>query len=183
MKPPTIRELLADAEFATFMSTEPLAMRNGRPHRLLETPGNWRVWVRMTDGKWKTALHDTYASAHDLMWRCLDREGVADVAITSRRVFFRPPTSTEKYRVRVKPRDAERVPYVETRTRQIITYTWAPQLDWCARCRRPSRFDYLAADHHALRSAIALTLDAPARCIYCGIRREALPADPYALED
>jgi hypothetical protein len=181
---PTMRELLEDNTFNEYMSAEPVAMRNGRPHRWLVAPGNWQVWVRMVDGKWKTAIHDSFTSAGDLMDRCLDKEDtVADVAVTSKRVFFRPPTRLEAYKVRVKPKDPDVKPYIETRHREVITFTWDPTLEWCARCRRPSQFNYLASDHHALRRANALTTEDAARCVFCGIRRIAMPIDPYSLED
>lgn len=139
--PPTLRALLEDATFRRYMKTIP------RPHPLMQHGNPWQVWVRTTEGRWRTGLYPDYASA----WRTAiaqmrKPEMVGDVCVTSRRVLFAQPENLEI------PRG----------------------LTWCPRCRRPSYWAALSRHHHALKNQPAVAEDENHRCMFCGIRMAGL---------
>lgn len=178
--PPTIRDLMDDEVFREYMTTPPPLEQE---HRLLQLPGAWRIWVKTTDARWKTRLHDTYTGALTQMTGLLARTEVDDVCITSRRVFFGPPGTWKKFKQRVPARGTipAQVKIVE---KWVPTFAWDDAyFSWCARCRRPSSFRELYADHHAIRLQAIVTAEDNVRCVYCGIRALALPFDPYSIED
>lgn len=147
-RPPTIRELLRDPVYRTYVKKTPVMPA----HHMFP----WQVWGLTTaKGTWKTKRYPTYREALDQMIAMLKAPGTtghkfADVAITSLPVFYAPPAKLQ----------------------------WSPFLDWCSRCRRPTSFSSYDDEttHHALRHRIALTEDLPHRCVYCGIRKVAMPS-------
>lgn len=177
--PPAIRDLMDDPTYLAYMRTLPRTTtthgRVERPHPGLTIGDPWQVWVRTPDGRWLTGRKPTYRDAWSLFAKHY-RGDAADVAIVSRRVFFPPPGDWRKVRVR-KGDGTKRI-----EERWFQTFFWdEAYFEWCARCRRPSVFKPLNATHHALRRSIAITTDEPNRCVYCGIRRVAMPLDYRSL--
>lgn len=168
LTPPTMRQLLDDPVFRSYMRRPPqlpVVLRHGNP---------WQLWVRTIRGTWKTGQMPTYADA----WRATarrvrDDEDAADVCLVSRRVFFGPPGQWESYKVRITEKGKSS--RIETRWRWVHTFHWEPGLEWCGRCRRPSRFLPLPNTHHALRRAPAVSGEDNERCMFCGIRWVAMP--------
>lgn len=141
--PPDIRELLMDDAFRKMMRTRPRI-----PENLLRptlTPP-WCVWAVTTHGKWKRGRFGTYDEAYKKMKSLLEHDDIEDVSVTSIR-YMMPPPHGFKWQSRKYP--------------------------WCARCRRPSLFQY-ALNHRAIDFPEIVT-DEPIRCFYCGIRQAALP--------
>jgi hypothetical protein len=175
-----MRDLMDDEVFRGYMEATPPLVAE---HRLLQIPGAWRLWVRGTDDRWRTKRHDSYPIALAQMTTLLARPEVDDVAITSLRVFFGPPGKWVKVKRRY-PGRGDQPSTVRIEEKWVPTFAWDDAYyDWCARCRRPSTFRALYEDHHAMRLQPVMTTDDPARCVFCGIRRVALPADPYSIED
>lgn len=176
INPPTIHDLLSDPVYALYVAATPAR------HPLLEGTAAWQVWVRDDTNRWRFGMKDEYADALDLAHRQMAR-GAEDVAIVSRRVFYGPPGEWRKYKARVPAKPKLNIPeQVEIREKWVPTMTWDAGLEWCARCRRPSSFRLLTENHHAMRHQPVRSDDEPARCYYCGIRRAAMPRDPYSLE-
>lgn len=169
LTPPTLRELLDMPAFRSYMRKPPplpAPLRHGNP---------WQVWVRTTRGTWKTGQFPTYAQAWMTTARKVRKDpDTSDVSLVSRRVFYAPPGEWESYKVRVKGK-GEVKPHIETRWRWLTTIEWDAGLDWCGRCRRPSRFMPLHEGHHALRRAPVIAPDDNLRCMFCGIRWVAQP--------
>lgn len=177
--PPTMRELLEDPVFSAYMTTPPVSRNPG-----LARDEPWFLWVAQTRGTWLGKSFDDYPFSRTAGLMADTR--VRDLSITSKRVFFGPPGEWRRFKQRCPVTDKTPRGF-RVVTRWIPTFAWAPGLEWCARCRRPSAFRPLGADHHALRRIIAIvgthSEDDNSRCVFCGIRRSALPRDPYSLED
>ena len=168
---PTLRELMDDPVYRAYMKRVPPAWAI---HGL--TYGDpWQVWLKTARGTWKTGRFPSYRDVWPKVVAGLRSDDTTDVALVSRRVFFAPPG--EYYTVKVKrtPTAANPKPFrIETRWRPV--FHWDAGLEWCGRCRRPSWFARLPAKHHAIRTHPTVALEGdPARCVYCGIRREAQP--------
>lgn len=181
--PPRIRELMDDEVFRTYMKTMPPTTityaREEHPIPGFAMPGAWAIWVRTTEGRWRTAKFNTYPEVWAVFRKYLPYPDVEDIAIVSRRVFLPPPGEWYKVKVRNTTTNTVRV---EERWRP--TFAWDDAYyGWCARCRRPSTFRPLTSAHHALRGRPCITDDDPDRCVYCGIRRVAMPADPSKLAE
>lgn len=168
---PTIRDLLDDPVFRAYMKRVP-------PDHNANTYGEpWQLWVRTDRGTWLTKRFTTYRDAWPMFVKQLKSN--PDAALTSRRVFYGPPG--EWYRVKVrKPRratpDNPATSHVVIETRWRQTFHWDIGLEWCGRCRRPTYWQPLFPNHHALRNQPAVTPDENIRCVYCGIRWCATPA-------
>jgi hypothetical protein len=143
IQPPDMRTLLTDDAFRKMMRTRPRLPANLLRPQLSPP---WIVWVMTTSGKWKKGNFQTYDDAYRKMKEMLEREDIQDVAITSRRYMMPPP----------------------------IGFDWAyGKFPWCARCRRPSIFQFKLI-HRGIDFEEINPHD-PIRCFYCGIRQEALP--------
>lgn len=166
--PPTMRELLDDPAYRSYVRKVPFIptnLRHGDP---------WQLWVRTVRGTWKTGQFPTYADAWRSTVQRVKRDpDAADVALVSKRVFYAPPGVWEDYKVRVKQEGKK--PRIEVRSRWVTTLTWDIGLDWCGRCRRPSRFMPLSERHHAIRKMAVMSPEDNLRCMFCGIRWCALP--------
>jgi hypothetical protein len=176
--PPDIRSLMEDPIYRAYMRTPPdpyvIYAGTTRPHPALTMGEPWQVWVQVGDTKWKTGRFTSYADAFNMMARAV-KANVLDAVLVSRRVFFPPPGEWEEYKVRVRDPRTKGI-RIEVRERWVQTFHWDDiRLEWCPRCRRPSEFRRLHWTHHALRSQPCLTDDDPYRCMYCGIRRAAVP--------
>lgn len=176
--PPTIRELLDDPVYRAYIRTPPntYVIHSGTTHTnpALTVGQPWQVWVNEGDDRWRTGKFDTYPRAFNTVVRAHKSGRFDDIALVSRRVFFGPPGEWQEYKVRVRnPRD--KTTRIEIRERWVYTFHWDPVFDWCGRCRRPTSFRHLHWTHHALRKQPCLTDDDPYRCMFCGIRRVALP--------
>lgn len=165
---PSIRSLMEDPLFRTYMKTVPHlppALRTGNP---------WRLWVNR-GGNWGTTERATYADA----WRVfvhhykLGKDDHRDVTLVSKRVFYAPPG--EWYRVKRRSERATAGWVLEWRWRQLFFWE-ETDLHWCGRCRRPVFWAPLYEGHHALRKAPALAEEDNVRCNICGIRYIATPA-------
>lgn len=168
--PPTIRDLMDDPVYRSYMRTPPVTI--GNPSLTFGQP--WQIWVQTRDDRWKTGRFSTYPQAFNMMARAVKAPNASDVALVSRRVFFPPPGVWEQYKVKVRRRDGSVV--IETRERWVQTFIFDDiRFEWCPRCRRPTEFRWLHWTHHALRQQPCLTEDDPHRCMYCGIRRVAVP--------
>lgn len=174
---PTLKQLMEDPVYREFIraTPDPYVIYAGtaiaNPSLTVGEP--WRVWVDMGDHRWKTGQFASYARAFNTVAKAM-RSNARDAVLVSRRVFFPPPGEWESYRVRIKDPKGTRI---ATRERWVQTYHWDDvTLEWCPRCRRPSRFLELHWTHHALRRQPCLTEDEPYRCVFCGIRRAALPS-------
>lgn len=178
IKPPTLHDLLSDYPdvFPAYMA-DPVGLTSPVG---LTRPGAWRLWAATAKGGWLTKVYDAYP--WNSVQKLLNDTRVRDVSIVSTRVFFGPPGMWEEYKVKVPARGTTPA-RIEVRERWVPTFHWDTGLDWCARCRRPSLFRVWSADHHALRLQPCLADDSPQRCYYCGIRRAAMPHDPYTIED
>jgi hypothetical protein len=167
--PISMRALMDDPLYRAYMKRVPpipVNLRTGQP---------WQVWVNLGEGRWGTTLRATYADAWGVFLRHYRSEEQRDVTVVSRRVFFAPPGEWYKVKVRLeKPRvsvatGAVTTHRIEQRWRQ--TFFWdATDLHWCGRCRRPSYWMPLFADHHALRKMPAVSQEDNYRCLICGIR-------------
>lgn len=166
--PPTMRELLEDPAYRSYVRKVPFIpanLRHGDP---------WQIWVRTIRGTWKTGQFPTYADAWKATVRRVKNDpDAADVCLVSKRVFYAPPGVWEDYKVRVTEQGKK--PRIETRSRWVTTLTWDVGLDWCGRCRRPSRFIPLSERHHAIRKMAVMAAEDNLRCMFCGIRWVALP--------
>lgn len=174
-KIPTMRGLMEDDQFRRYMKVVPRLPVN------LRTGNPWQLWVNRS-GNWGTTLRPTYADA----WKVFvhhykaGREDHRDVSLVSRRVFFAPPG--EWYRVKMKvgrrptPDNSATWQWkLEWRWRQ--TFFWeGHEFAWCGRCRRPTYWQPLNGDHHALRRSPAMTTEDNYRCNICGIRYIANPS-------
>jgi len=169
IKPPTMRELLDDPVYRAYAKKVPpipQTLRHGNP---------WQLWVRTVRGTWKTGQFPTYADAWKVLVRQVkDSTEAADVCLVSKRVFFAPPGEWEDYKVRV--REEGKPPRIEVRSRWVTTFAWDAGMEWCGRCRRPTRFMPLSERHHAIRKMGVFSPDSNERCMYCGIRRVASPS-------
>lgn len=172
--PTPMRALMDDPIFRAYMKqipSLPPALRTGDP---------WQVWVHRGEGRWGTALRSTYRDAWTTFLHHYRADDHRDVTLVSRRVFYAPPGEWYKVKVRIKRRPTPDNPAtsqfrVENRWRQ--TFYWdAVDLHWCGRCRRPTYWMPLFADHHALRKYPAVSDEDNYRCIVCGIRWVATPA-------
>ena len=167
--PPTIRDLLDDPTYRTYMKQVP------GPHPALTHGDPWQVWARTDEGKWRTGKFPTYRDAWAVLVKAVRTPSIADAALVSRRVFFGPPGHWQEYKAR-----NPRTNVLEVYERWVVDFHWDVGLEWCPRCRRPTTFRRLHHTHHALKRQPTLTYDDPYRCVYCGIRRAALP-DPSTL--
>lgn len=172
---PTMTTLMDDPQFRQYMKRPPRLPAN------LRTGNPYQIWVNRS-GIWGTTLRPNYTEA----WRVFvhhykqAKQDHRDVTLVSRRVFFAPPG--EWYRVKVKvnrrptPDDKSTWQYkLEWRWRQ--TFFWeGHEFAWCGRCRRPTFWQPLSENHHALRKAPAFTDEDNYRCHICGIRYIATPS-------
>jgi hypothetical protein len=139
----------------------------------------WQVWVDLGAGRWRTGTFSTYREVWPVFVKHFKADDHRDVTITSRRVFYAPPGEWYKVKVRKKRRPTPDNPQpthivIEERWRQ--TFYWEDvRLEWCGRCRRPSHWMPLFADHHALRRFPTVAPDDNRRCVICGIRWIAQP--------
>jgi hypothetical protein len=179
-----MHELMSDPTFAAYMDAEPRATIDygrgvTREHPGLTGTAPWLILANLANGRTGIRRHDTWTDAHDAFKRALDRDGITDVTVVARRMFFAPPGHWVPRKRRV----------TDTRTnttRTVVEEVWTdsmswPGYEWCPRCRRPSEFRELPPDHHAFRLVPVRTIDDPYRCITCGIRRAALPPNPDLL--
>jgi hypothetical protein len=140
--PPNLRTLLTDPIYRSYFLRPPAPVAC----QMIGQP--WQVYVKtivagpedVPEVRWRGGRFRTYADA----FACAKRQLKAadDVVIVSRAVLYRPPDN----------------------------FGWSPGLEWCGRCRRPTRYA-VRRNHHALRGAPVLTDDEPYRCYYCGARR------------
>jgi hypothetical protein len=159
-KPPSLRELAEDPVYRKYLRTPPKlpeALRWGYP---------WRLWVELPN-RWLTKKYHTYPEAWNKAVQALRHSETVDVCIVSMRHFFDPPIAETK---RLRNRNTKQV-----FTREVY---WLPDppYEWCFRCRRPSLFVSLPANHHALRTQPVVSPESPYRCFYCGIRRVGMPS-------
>jgi hypothetical protein len=85
MKPPSLRQLLEDPIYRSFIKTIPVLspnLTNGNP---------WAVWARSTEGPWRGSNFPTYRDAWAVVVKALRNPGYEDVTIISRRQLFPPP--------------------------------------------------------------------------------------------
>jgi hypothetical protein len=145
MKPPTLKELLADPVYRKYFLTQP-----NLPHAatLLDNP--WFVFAQQYDGKWLGRPLSNYARCITMMKTLYSaRDDIRDVSIVSRRVMFGPPDNFSWH----------------ART------DW--QADgWCSRCRRPTLFRK-DAGLHALRQSPVIQ-PGVRRCYFCGMAYESM---------
>lgn len=165
---PTIRSLMEDDQFRAYMKRPPRLPRN------LRTGNPYQIWVNR-NGAWGTAFKPTYEEA----WRVFvhhykaGKQDHRDVTLVSRRVFFAPPG--EWYRVKIRDARATGGWKLEWRWRQ--TFFWeGHEFAWCGRCRRPTYWQPLSENHHALRKSPAVAEEDNYRCHICGIRYIATPS-------
>lgn len=162
---PPMRALMDDPLYRAYMKRVPPA------HPANKTGEPWQVWVETPEHRWLTKTYATYRDVWPVfIARFRDPAKTHDVTITSRRVFYAPPG--EWYRVKVRldrPTPSGTTHRVESRWRQ--TFHWdGYDLHWCGRCRRPTYWMPLYANHHALRRLPAVSTEDNTRCIICGIR-------------
>lgn len=170
---PRIHELMDDPTYRAYMK------RNPPKHPANRTGEPWQLWVDRGNGKWATRTYATYREIWPVFVAQFRHEARPDVTITSRRVFYAPPG--EWYRVRVKKK-RRATPDNPSLTHQVIEERWRQtffwddiRLRWCGRCRRPSHWMPLFADHHALRRFPTVAPDDNERCTICGVRWVAQP--------
>jgi hypothetical protein len=155
VNPPTLRTLIEDPMFRTYMKkvpSLPRGLRHGNP---------WAVWVLLKSGKWRGGKFHTYQESWPVVVKALRSSTVEDVSLVSLRWPFNPP---EQY-LRAHPG-------FKTSNTYVIDNVGG--FDWCYRCRRPTEFLFCMR-HHALRKAAAITNEDPYRCFYCGVRRGYAP--------
>lgn len=137
----------------------------------------WRLWVHTATNTWLTAQYGSYRDAWPVFVAHLKKGN--DPTITSRRTFYAPPGEWYKVKVRKQRKPTPADPStsfvkIEDRWRQL--FFWDDHfLEWCARCRRPVRFESLFETHHALKQFPVVSDEDNIRCPLCGIRRSALP--------
>lgn len=140
--PPDLRTLLRNPTYKRYFLTPPRIVAC----QIIGQP--WQVYAKYVvagpegdpEIRWRGGRFRTYADAFAVAKRQL--KAADDVAIVSRAVLYPPPPGLR----------------------------WAPHMDWCGRCRRPTIYA-VRPRHHALRAAPVLTTDEPFRCYYCGARR------------
>jgi DNA-directed RNA polymerase subunit RPC12/RpoP len=167
-----IRQLMDDPIYRAYLKQAP------QESPIATQSPAWQLWVRTPDNRWLTRQYGSYRDAWPVFvarYRAGD-----DPTIVARRKFYAPPGEWYKVRVRKQRKPTPSDPStsfvkIEDRWRQLFFWD-DPFLEWCARCRRPVRFQSLFETHHALSRWPVVSDEDNMRCPVCGIRRSALPS-------
>jgi hypothetical protein len=172
-RPPTLKELAGDPTYRRYLKTPPRLPESlawGYPYRLyVELPRATKLLGINDDAssRWLTKKYHTYAEAWNKAVKVLRHPDTIDACIVSVRHFFDPPIVETK---RLRNRQTKKI------TIRQVFWLPDPPYEWCFRCRRPTLFQSLPPDHHALRTQPVVSPDSPYRCWFCGIRRVAMPS-------
>lgn len=146
--PPTLIELLRDPVWRKMFTTAPALASSQR----LPSAMPWSVYVvteapeRPAGVRWRVVRCPTYPDAYQRVRRLLSAPvpDQLDLCVTSRGVEYAPPPGFDWRR---------RWPLVD--------------LEWCARCRRPSSFRPTHGRHALIGSPVVRP--GVRRCYFCGI--------------